>query len=193
MILQLQKQLGAEKKDIEDLNKEIRDLKRNHYSELQKIENVHADKYRQLKQLVDQYRIQISGLEKVQRNPRAARQAQLASKVELTHIDTERIEQSKQDIKVKLDELKSEKKHYFVPPEQKDQVKDLMHEKSSNPFKTDKMNGFEIVETFDQLQESEEESEKTNRDFRTTYQQTIGSSAERVKKVIHDSRERSRQ
>ena len=34
MILQLQKQLGAEKKDIEDFKKEIRDLKRNHYSEL---------------------------------------------------------------------------------------------------------------------------------------------------------------
>ena len=65
MILQLQKQLGAEKKDVEDLKREIRDLKRNHYSELQKIENVHAEKYRQLKQLVDQYRIQISGLEKV--------------------------------------------------------------------------------------------------------------------------------
>ena len=56
---------GAEKKDVEDLKREIRDLKRNHYSELQKIENVHAEKYRQLKQLVDQYRIQISGLEKV--------------------------------------------------------------------------------------------------------------------------------
>jgi hypothetical protein len=40
-------------------------------------------------------------------------------------------------------------------------VKDLLHEKSTNPFKTDKMNGFEIVETFDKLQESEEESEKT--------------------------------
>ena len=31
------------------------------------------------------------------------------------------------------------------------------------------MNGFEIMETFDQLKEDEEESEKTNRDFRTTY------------------------
>ena len=64
MIMQLEKQLGTEKRNVDDLKKEMRDLKKYHYEELQKIENVHADKYRQLKQLVDQYRIQITSFEK---------------------------------------------------------------------------------------------------------------------------------
>jgi hypothetical protein len=32
------------------------------------------------------------------------------------------------------------------------------------------MNGYEIMETFDKLEDDDQVSEKTNRDFKTTYQ-----------------------
>lgn len=55
-----------------------------------------------------------------------------------------------------------------MAPEQKDQVKELFKD-SINPFKTEKMNGFEILETFDQIREDDNVTEESNRDFKTVY------------------------
>jgi hypothetical protein len=41
--------LASEKADKEELKKEIKNLKKYHYEELQKMEELHAEKYKQLK------------------------------------------------------------------------------------------------------------------------------------------------
>ena len=64
---------------------------------------MHQLKYQELKGLIDQYRIQVSQFEKITKqkvmvnigNSKQARIEQLSTKIDLTHIDTDRVNKEK--------------------------------------------------------------------------------------------------
>ena len=49
--------MATERKKIDDMNKEMRDLKKYHLEEISKLEDQHKLKYKQLKQMMDEYRL----------------------------------------------------------------------------------------------------------------------------------------
>jgi hypothetical protein len=50
------------------MNKEMRDLKKYHLEEVQKLEGQHSLKYKQLKQMMDEYRLQIQTVSKLSKS-----------------------------------------------------------------------------------------------------------------------------
>lgn len=56
-VLELQKKLSESERDVDDLRKELRDLKHAHNAELARLEATHKAQVKELRQMLDQYRM----------------------------------------------------------------------------------------------------------------------------------------
>lgn len=64
-VLELQKKFADSERVVGDLRKELRDLKHAHNTELIRLEASHKDKIKELRQMLDQYRVQMANLERL--------------------------------------------------------------------------------------------------------------------------------
>jgi hypothetical protein len=97
--MELQKQLMNEKKTVSSLMSEVRELKHRNIEEIHKNDQAHFRKYSQLKELVGEHKTKVTELELLAKRGQAAfvkpikmmKQELLASNLELSHPDTERV------------------------------------------------------------------------------------------------------